>query len=300
MLIKDLKPLNVAIALLTVGLNPIAQAANLGGEAERWSSEEFVVQPENYELSPEASRLLAQELLEILEEYQIILDELDPQLSAESEFIRISLAASAADSETATYFQDLLNTLRNLNISASGSTDEAYVPTLPQVEYSEIFKDIYDFETQSSPLNQNQASIELRQPDIQTSAYSRRFRLQPPKTPSFLHQDSRPERDFFSFELSNFGQPVVNINLAEQPQIEFLLALNSYSRNVTDIPPLPGEFGGLSIVVELPRLPQEKLPKQVYRKYFAEDSEIQQELQQQAQAQSRAQQKHLRRLQKAQ
>lgn len=302
MLGKILTPIKVAIALLPIAaFGSNAYAANLGGEVDPWSTEEFLVVPNDYQLSDEESRLLAQELVALLTDYQEILEDLDPQLDPESEFVRISLAAMVEDSETATYFEDLLSALGEIDLSPVSSTNEAYVPILPQVEYSEIFKGIYDFNIQSPGLNQRQGGVLVGRPRFRRPTYSGGSRpLTPRSAISFLYQ-SRPDADFFSLELSNFGDPVIETEFSEQPRAEFLLALSNYQSNLTSIEPELSEFGRLAFAVEMPRLPQERLPKQVYNKYFANgDDEVQQRLQRQAEKQARAQKKHLRRLQNAQ
>lgn len=253
------------------------------GEADFWSTEQFSIYPEDYEaLEPAA-------LLELDPELAAIISNIVDPVTEVDQLQQLSLAMLQEDSGTTSYFDGLLDSLSQLQISGSVSAGEAYVPILPQVEYSQIFRGVYDFQPTSGPRRRNY--ITIRRPEFEA------------RRPQASRLSRSTGRDIFSStQLSDFGNPRLASNLPENPRNELLIATRNYSDTISDITPMIGSFGTLAITVELPSLPSQSLASGL-DKYFeltSADKDVQEKLEQQTRQQNRQQRKMLKRLRKAQ
>lgn len=222
---------------------------------------------------------------EILE---LIADTIDP-ITEVDRFQQISLAMLAEESGATSYFLNLLESVSQLTISGTTSANEAYVPILPQVEYSQIFRGVYDFAPTGGPRRRTYITISRPRSNARRLQYSRIAR-------------TRGRDIFSSTQLGNFGNPQVAASLPDQPQNDLLLATRNYSDTISDITPMIGSFGTLAIRVNLPSLPSRSLASGL-EKYFElteADEAVQERLERQARQQDKKQKKLLKRLRESQ
>ena len=267
----------MATAMLPIiALTPSAYGATFKSQPTTWSSDELSIFSEDYELvqqtEPQSDR-------EYVEEIQ-----------------GISLDVLKSNTESLSYFQNLMSTARQLRVSGTRATEGTNVPILPQVGYSQIFEGVYDFD-----INRQNSSPQRRlivRPS--GGSRSRAPRLFKPRS-SVARRRRTPQRnlDLFSFRLSQFGGPLVKNEFVNLPRSEFLTSVNRYYGDITTVTPMTGSFGTLAISVNMPTMPRQSLGGQAYQKYFNSseaDIRAQQALQRQVSEQMKRQEKRLKKM----
>ena len=264
--------LKMATAMLSiVAFTPCAYGATFKSQSSTWSSAELSDFSADYELVQQSERQ-----------------------SDRPEIQGISWDVSSENGESVSYFQNLMNTARQLRVSGTRATEGTNVPILPQVEYSQINEGVYDFDVN----RQNQGSrrgLTVRPSSSGSSARGPR-RFKPSNIiDSRRQQTPRRNLDLFSFRLRQFGGEAIENEFVNLPRSEFLLSVNRYYGDISNVKPMMGSFGTLEISVKMPTLPQQSLgDSDKYFKSSKADVRAQQNLQRQVDNQMKQQEKRLK------
>ena len=268
----------MATAMLSmITLTPSAYGATFKSQPTTWSSDELSIFSEDYELvqqtEPQSDREYAEEIQ------------------------GISLDVLKNNTESLSYFQNLMSTARQLRVSGTRASQGTNVPILPQVGYSQIFEGVYDFD-----INRQNSSPQRRlivRPS--GGSRSRAPRLFKPRSGIARRRTPQRSLDLFAFRLSQFGGPLVKNEFVNLPRSEFLTSVNSYYGDITAVTPMIGSFGTLAISVNMPTMPRQSLGGQASQKYFRSskaDIRAQQALQNQVREQMKRQEKRLKKMNK--
>lgn len=264
--------LKMATAMLSIiAFTPSAYGATFKSKSTTWSTDDLSIFSEDYELV-----------------------QVEPQ--SEDQELELNLELLSDTETTVSYFQNLVNTARQLKVSGTRPSEGTNVPLLPQVGYSRIFEGVYDFEI-NRPSNQSRRRVVVGAPS--RGARARRPRLFKPRSGVARRQ---PALDFFSFRLSQFGGAYIKNEFVNMPRSEFLLSVNNYYGDITAITPITNSFGALKISVNMPTLPRQSIGGQTYQKYFNSseaDSESQRQMQRQVRKQMKRQEEKLKKWNKA-